>query len=162
MNGCASYTNASQAAVVKVDIKTGHVQLLEYLIVHDCGTVINPVIVQGQVSGGIAQGIGGALFEQFHYDEDGNPQSTSFLDYHIPSTAEVPPLRIEQIETPSPVLPWGAKGVGEAGIVGPAPAIAAAVEDALFEFGVGEITDTPITPPVVFGLLKNAVHSPVA
>jgi len=156
MNACAAYTNASQAAVVKVDVKTGHVQLLDYLIVHDCGTVINPLIVEGQISGGIAQGIGGALFEEFHYDEFGNPQSTSFLDYHLPSATEVPAIHIELIETPSPTLPWGAKGVGEAGIVGPAPAIAAAVEDALAEFGIAQITSTPISPPVVLGLLQDA------
>ena len=156
MNACAAYTNASQAAVVKVDVKTGHVQLLDYLIVHDCGTVINPLIVEGQISGGIAQGIGGALFEEFHYDEFGNPQSTSFLDYHLPSATEVPAMHIEHIQTPSPTLPWGAKGVGEAGIVGPAPAIAAAVEDALAEFGIAQITNTPISPPVVLGLLQDA------
>ena len=154
MNACAAYTNASQAAVVKVDITTGHVELLDYLIVHDCGTLINPLIVEGQIAGGIAQGIGGAILEEFHYDEYGNPQSTSFLDYHLPSAAEVPPIHIEHIETPALLLPWGAKGVGEAGIVGPAPAIAAAVEDALAEFGIDEITRTPISPPMVLRLLR--------
>lgn len=156
MNACAAYTNASQAAVVKVDITTGHVELLDYLIVHDCGTLINPLIVEGQIAGGIAQGIGGAILEEFHYDEYGNPQSTSFLDYHLPSAAEVPPIHIEHIETPSLLLPWGAKGVGEAGIVGPAPAIAAAVEDALAEFDIEEITRTPISPPLVLRLIQRA------
>ncbi len=131
MNASATYTNSSHAAVVSVDIGTGRVKVLEYIVAHDCGVVINPQIVRGQVVGGAAQGIGGTLLEEFHYDEEGNPLSTSFLDYHLPTAVEVPMMTVLDFQTPAPDMPFGAKGAGEAGIVGPAPAIAAAIEDAL-------------------------------
>ena len=155
VNAAATYTNASHAAVVSVDVGTGQVRVLEYIVAHDCGTVINPQIVRGQVVGGIAQGIGGALLEQLHYDEFGNPLSTSFLDYHLPTAAEIPPMAVLHFESPAPEMPWGAKGAGEAGIIGPAPAIAAGVEDALSEYGIAEITLTPITAPYLLGLLPS-------
>ena len=154
-NGSATYTNASHGAVVSVDLGTGQVRVLDYVVAHDCGTVINPQIVRGQVVGGIAQGIGGALLEKLHYDEWGNPLSTSFLDYHLPTTTEIPDMVARHFESPAPAMPWGAKGAGEAGIIGPAPAIAAAVEDALKDHGVGEITRTPITGPYVLSLLPS-------
>ena len=153
VNAAATYTNASHAAVVSVDTGTGQVRTLEYIVAHDCGTVINPQIVRGQVVGGVAQGIGGALLEQLHYDEWGNPLSTSFLDYHLPGATEIPAMRVLHFESPAPAMPWGAKGAGEAGIIGPAPAIAAAVEDALTGTGIAEITRTPITAPYVLSLL---------
>ena len=156
INGCATYTNASHGAVVSVDVGTGKVRVLEYIVAHDCGTVINPQIVRGQVVGGIAQGIGGALLEKLHYDEWGNPMSTSFLDYHLPTAAEVPNMEVRHFQSPAPSMPWGAKGSGEAGIIGPAPAIASAIEEALSELGVAEITRTPITAPHVLGLLGGS------
>ena len=155
VNAAATYTNASHAAVVSVDTGTGQVRVLEYIVAHDCGTVINPQIVRGQVVGGIAQGIGGALLEQLHYDEWGNPQSTSFLDYHLPGATEIPAMRVLHFESPAPEMPWGAKGAGEAGIIGPAPAIAAAVEDALSGIGIAEINRTPITAPYVLDLIPS-------
>ena len=155
VNAAATYTNASHAAVVSVDTGTGQVRMLEYIVAHDCGTVINPQIVRGQVVGGVAQGIGGALLEQLHYDEWGNPLSTSFLDYHLPGATEIPTMQVLHFESPAPAMPWGAKGAGEAGIIGPAPAIAAAVEDALSGMGIAEITRTPITAPYVLGLLPT-------
>ena len=143
------------AAIVSVDIGTGQVRVLEYIVAHDCGTVINPQIVRGQVVGGIAQGIGGALLEKLHYDEWANPLSTSFLDYHLPTTTEIPNMVVLHFESPAPEMPWGAKGAGEAGIIGPAPAIAAAVEEAMSDFGIAEITRTPITPTYVLSLLGD-------
>ena len=156
VNAAATYTNASHAAVASVDAETGRVRVLEYIVAHDCGTVINPQIVRGQVVGGIAQGIGGALLEKLHYDEAGNPLSASFLDYRLPTAAEIPPMTVRHFESPAPAMPWGAKGAGEAGIIGPAPAVAAAVEEALAEYGIGEITRTPITAPGVLRLLESA------
>jgi carbon-monoxide dehydrogenase large subunit len=155
MNACATYTNASHAAVVRVDVETGEVTVLRYLVAHDCGTVINPVIVEGQVVGGVAQGIGGALHELLPYTPEGQPQATTFMDYLLPTAAEVPPIVVEHFESPAPEAPFGAKGAGEAGIVGPAAAIARAVEDALAEFGVEEISETPITPAGVLRLIRR-------
>ncbi len=159
LNGCATYTNASHGAVVSVDVGTGKVRVLEYIVAHDCGTVINPQIVRGQVVGGIAQGIGGALLEKLHYDEWGNPMSTSFLDYHLPTATEIPNMVVRHFQSPAPAMPWGAKGSGEAGIIGPAPAIASAVEEALSDLGVAEITRTPITAPHVLSLVTSSVSA---
>jgi carbon-monoxide dehydrogenase large subunit len=156
VNGCATYTNASHGVVLSVDTGTGKVRVLEYIVAHDCGTVINPQIVRGQVVGGIAQGIGGALLEKFHYDEWGNPLSTSFLDYHLPTAREIPNMVVRHFQSPDPTMPWGAKGAGEAGIIGPAPAIAAAIEEALPDPGVAEITRTPITAPHVLGMVLSS------
>ena len=160
VNAAATYTNASHAAIVSVDTGTGQVRVLEYIVAHDCGTVINPQIVRGQVVGGIAQGIGGALLEKLHYDEWANPLSTSFLDYHLPTTAEIPNMVVLHFESPAPAMPWGAKGAGEAGIIGPAPAIAAAIEQALSGHGMAEITRTPITAPYLLGLIDSADPNP--
>ena len=109
--------------------------------------------------GGIAQGIGGALLEKLHYDEWGNPMSTSLLDYHLPTAAEIPNMVVRHFQSPAPAMPWGAKGAGEAGIIGPAPAIAAAIEDALSDLGVAEITSTPITAPHVLGLVTSSISA---
>ena len=95
-NAAATYTNASHAAVVSVDTGTGHVKVLEYIVAHDCGVVINPAIVRGQVVGGVAQGIGGTLLETLHYDDMGNPLSTSFLDYHMPTAFEMPIMTLRR------------------------------------------------------------------
>jgi aerobic carbon-monoxide dehydrogenase large subunit len=149
MNACASYTNASHAAVVSVDIRTGLVRVLHYFVVHDCGTVINPMLVEGQVQGGVAQGIGGALLEEIVYDEHGQPRGVTFADYMLPTATDIPPISVEHIESPAPSLAFGAKGAGEAGVAGPAPAIAAAIEDALRDLGVSEFTQAPFTPQAV-------------
>ena len=154
MNGAATYTNASHAAVVAVDVATGIARVVRYAVVHDCGRVVNPMIVAGQVQGGVAQGIGGALYEDFAYGRGGQPLTTTFMDYLVPTACEIPPIALEELESPAPETTFGIKGAGEAGIIGPAPAIARAVEDALREFGVGEITATPITPTFVRRLLE--------
>src|SRR5690606_37734254 len=101
-----------------------------YVVVHDCGTVINPMIVEGQIHGGVAQGVGGALYERIHYDEAGQMLNASFMDFLMPYVTEVPRVEIAHIETPTPRNPLGAKGAGEAGVIPAAAAIAAALEDA--------------------------------
>jgi carbon-monoxide dehydrogenase large subunit len=154
MNACATYTNATHGVVVKVDIGTGAIEVLRYLVAHDCGTVINPTIVEGQIAGGVAQGIGGTLLEDLVY-ADGQPLAASFMDYLLPSSDVMPPVEIKHFESPAPGTVFGAKGAGEAGIIGPAPAIAAAVEDALAEFGIPEITTTPITNADVLDLIER-------
>jgi carbon-monoxide dehydrogenase large subunit len=148
MNACSTYANAAHAAVVEVDLETGQVEILDYVVVHDCGTVINPMIVEGQAHGAVAQGIGAALYEEMPYDENAQPLATSFMDYLIPSATEIPAMTVDHFETPAPETPFGVKGVGEGGIVGPPAAIAGAVSDALQEFGV-DVVDLPITPPKV-------------
>ncbi len=154
MNASTTYTNASHAAIVRVDLETGEVKVLLYIVAHDCGRVINPMLVDGQIHGGVAQGIGGALYEEFAYSDTAQPLSTTFMEYLVPTASEIPPIRTIHFESPAPYAPLGAKGAGEAGIIGPAPAIAAAVEDALAEFGIAEITATPITPAGVLTALK--------
>ena len=162
MNACLTYTNASHGVVLSVDVDTGEVSILDYLVVHDCGTVINPMIVEGQIQGGVAQGIGGTLFEHLVYSPDGQPLATTFMDYLVPSATEIPPILVEHLESPAPGTAFGAKGVGEAGLIGPAPAIAAAIEDALAEFHVPEITSTPLLPGVVLRLIEEGRKGVVA
>jgi carbon-monoxide dehydrogenase large subunit len=166
MNACATYTNASHAAVVKVDLGTGAVDVLEYLVAHDCGTLINPIVVEGQIHGGVAQGIGGALLEDLPYTPEAQPQAVTFMDYLLPTATDIPPIAIKHFESPAPNMPFGAKGAGEAGIIGPAAALASAVENALAEFEIEEITETPITAPYVWRRLRaararNAIAQPV-
>ena len=135
----------ANVVVVEVDAGTGQVSFLDYAYVHDCGTILNPLIVDGQIHGGIAQGIGMALFEELRYDEEGQPQFGSFMDYKLPTAMEVPRMRLSHQETPSPIIPGGMKGVGEAGAIGSPAAIASAVEDALRPFGA-RITALPLSP----------------
>jgi len=156
MNASPTYDNATVAAVVEVDVETGDVTILEYLVAHDCGTLINPVIVEGQIAGGVAQGIGGALLEEFPYGPDGQPLATTFMDYLLPTATEVPPVAIWHFESPSPNTALGVKGAGEAGTIGAYAVVAAAVEDALAEFGVGDIAEMPLTPATVLRLLGAA------
>lgn len=150
-----AFTYATHAAVVSVDLDTGAVTLLDYAIVEDCGTVVNPLIVDGQIIGGIAQGIGTALLEELVYDLDGQPKSTSFLDYLLPGATEVPMIKIGHMETPSPHTVFGMKGAGEGGAIAPPAAIANAVTDALRAFGA-EANETPMTPARVWTALQDA------
>ncbi|MDI2027844.1 xanthine dehydrogenase family protein molybdopterin-binding subunit [Saccharopolyspora sp. TS4A08] len=152
MNAAAGYTNATHAAVVRVDAETGVVEVLRYAVVHDCGRVINPLTLAGQIHGGVAQGIGGALHEHLPY-EDGQPLATSFAEYLLPGTGEVPEMVVEELGGPAPETPFGVKGAGEAGIIGAPAAIAGAVEHAL---GVSGVDVTPLTPSVVRGLVEGA------
>src|SRR5690606_8354956 len=114
-----SFTYASQAAVVAVDPETGLIEILDYVVVEDCGTLINPMIVEGQCIGGIAQGIGTAFYEETPYDEHGQPLASTLADYMMPGATEVPNIRFDHFETPSPHTEFGAKGVGEGGAIAP-------------------------------------------
>jgi carbon-monoxide dehydrogenase large subunit len=151
----ASYCNGTHVVEVEVDPFTGGVTLLRYTIGHDSGNIINPMIVDGQVQGGLAHGIGNALFERMTYDAGAQPQSTTFADYLLPSAPEVPGAAIEHIETPNPLNPLGVKGAGEGGTI-PAPAaIVSAIEDALAPFGV-RFSEAPLTPARIVEELQRA------
>jgi aerobic carbon-monoxide dehydrogenase large subunit len=151
----ASYCNGTHVAEVEVDPETGGVHILTYVVGHDSGVVINPMIVDGQVQGGVAHGIGNALFEFMRYDADGQPLTTSFADYLMPTAPEVPACVVEHVETPNPLNPLGVKGAGEGGTI-PAPAvIIAAIEDALSPFGV-HFAEMPLTPARIVAVLREA------
>ena len=150
-----TYTSAVHVAVVDVDPDTGAVKLLRYLVSHDCGTLINPVIVEGQIHGGVAQGIGGGLLEEMTYDEHGQLLSGSLMDYAIPKALDMPLIETVHLEYPSPRNPLGIKGIGEGGAISPPAALANAVEDALAPFGV-RVTKTPLLPAVVRELVDRA------
>ncbi len=145
----------SYICVVDIDRGTGEVKVRRFLAVDDCGNIINPMIVDGQIHGGLAQGVGPALYEEIGYDEDGNVYGGSFLDYYVPTALECPRWETDKTVTPSPHHPLGAKGVGESATVGAPPAIANAVVDALSHLGVTHI-DIPITPEKVWQLLRKA------
>jgi len=144
----------SYICVVDIDRGTGEVKVRRFVAVDDCGNIINPMIVQGQIHGGLAQGVGPALYEEIGYDEDGNVFGGSFLDYYVPTALECPKWETDHTITPSPHHPFGAKGVGESATVGAPPAIANAVVDALSHLGVTHV-DIPITPEKVWQLLKQ-------
>ncbi|MCJ7671012.1 MAG: molybdopterin-dependent oxidoreductase, partial [Acidimicrobiia bacterium] len=149
------WTNATHVSTCEVDVVTGQVQLLRHIVAEDCGPMINPSVVEGQIDGGTVQGIGGALYEHLVYDEDGNPVTTTFLDYLLPTATEVPVIEHVHVETPS-AGPGGYKGVGEGGAIGAPPAVINAVADALSPFGV-TLTEQPLTPSRIVALLENAV-----
>ncbi|HZU04555.1 MAG TPA: xanthine dehydrogenase family protein molybdopterin-binding subunit [Chloroflexota bacterium] len=149
------YSYGTHAAVVEVDVETGVVQVLRYVVAHDCGVVVNPLVAEGQIHGGVVQGIGMALYEEMVYDEYGQPLTTSYMDYLLPTAMEVPPITIGHLETPSPLNPEGIKGLGEGGTMPVPAAIANAVEDALAPFGV-RVTELPLTPERVLALLERA------
>jgi aerobic carbon-monoxide dehydrogenase large subunit len=149
----AAYTSGAHAALVEVDPETGGTTILRYVVGHDCGNVINPMIVDGQQLGGFAHGLGNAMYEEPSYDAGGQPQTTSYLDYALPSSMEVPTPGLFHLYTPSPLNPLGVKGAGESGTVPPAAAIGNAVEDALRPLGA-RITSFPVTPSKV----SNAIH----
>ena len=140
-----TFSYACHAAKVAVDTETGHVEILDYVIVEDGGVLVNPMIADGQVFGGTAQGVGTALYEEMPYDKQGQPLATTLADYLLPSATEVPSIRIDHMETPSPYTRFGQKGIGEGGAIAPPAAIANAVNDALAPLGV-EITESPLTP----------------
>ena len=151
----ASYCNGTHVAEVEVDPFTGGVKLLDYTVAHDSGNIINPLIVDGQVQGGVAHGIGNALLEWMKYDAGAQPLTTTFQDYLLPAAPEVPGCRIEHVETPNPLNPLGVKGAGEGGTI-PAPAaIISAIEDALSPFGV-RFTQAPLTPDRIVETLRTA------
>lgn len=149
----ASIPFGMYAAVVTVDTETGGVTLDRLVSVDDAGTVINPMLVEGQLHGGIGQGIGQALYEEFVYDDHGNPLTASFLDYAVPSAAEMPSFEVSVVQYPSPNNPLGAKGIAESGTIGAVPAVQNAVIDAIHSLGVDHV-DIPLTPERVW----RAIH----
>jgi len=150
-----TFSYACHAAKVAVDTETGHVEILDYVIVEDGGVLVNPMIADGQVFGGTAQGVGTALYEEMPYDEQGQPLATTLADYLLPSATEVPSIRIDHMETPSPYTRFGQKGIGEGGAIAPPAAIANAVNDALAPLGV-EVTESPLTPRRIVEALMRA------
>jgi carbon-monoxide dehydrogenase large subunit len=152
-----TYASAVHVAQVEVDPGTGAVRLLRYVVAHDCGTVINPTIVEGQVHGGVAQGVGGALLEEMVHGEDGQLLTGSLMDYLVPVATDLPPIETVHLEFPSPRNPLGVKGLGEGGAISPPAAIANAIEDALAPFGV-RVTATPVTPSRIVALLGAAAR----
>jgi aerobic carbon-monoxide dehydrogenase large subunit len=143
----------THVCVVEVEPETGRVEIKKYVAVDDCGKVINPLLVDGQVQGGIVQGLGQALFEEVVYDEHGQLLTGSLMDYAVPRAADLPRLNLARTETPTPVNPLGIKGIGEAGTIGSTPAIVNAVVDALAPFGVTHI-DMPLTPQKIWTLCQ--------
>ena len=145
----ATFASGMHAVIVETDPDTAEIRILRYAVVHDCGNIINPMIVEGQIHGGVAQGVGGALYEKMEYDESGQLQNASFMDFLMPYVTEVPgEIEIDHLETPSPLNPLGIKGAGEAGVIPGSAAIAAAIEDAE---GIA-ITSMPISPSELFAL----------
>jgi carbon-monoxide dehydrogenase large subunit len=151
----ATYPFGAHVAVVEVDSETGRVELVRHVAVDDCGRVLNPLIVEGQQHGGIAQGMAQALFEQFVYDEAGNPLTSTLAEYAMPSAAELPSFETFNTETPTPMNPLGAKGIGESATVGSTPAVQNAVVDALSHLGVRHL-DMPCTPERVWRAIEDA------
>jgi carbon-monoxide dehydrogenase large subunit len=149
----ATFPYAAHAAVLEVDTRTGRSRFLAYVVAEDCGPVINPLIVDGQIHGAVAQGIGGALLEQLHYDDQGQLLTASFMDYLLPTADDLPPLRIVHLETPAPHVPGGFKGVGEGGTLAAPAVVANALSDAL---GV-EVNTLPGTPERVRRLWQSTL-----
>ena len=149
-----STASGVHAVIVEVDPETAMVKVLRYVVVHDCGTIINPLLVEGQIHGGVAQGIGNAFFEQLVYDEQGQLMNASFMDYLLPTATDVPPIETDHRETPSPFNPIGLKGVGEAGCIPTGAVFAQAVEDAMSGTGL-EICEIPLNPNRLFELMEK-------
>jgi carbon-monoxide dehydrogenase large subunit len=145
------WSNSCHICTCEVDPRTGVVRILRYVVSEDCGNMINPMVVEGQIAGGVAQGIGGALYEHMVYDEYGNPLTSTFMDYLLPTAAEIPSFEYDHVITPSST-PGGYKGMGEGGAIGSPPAVMNAINDALAPFGI-ELTAQPATPSRILALL---------
>jgi carbon-monoxide dehydrogenase large subunit len=150
-----TFSNACHAAEVEVDIATGQTKLLRYLVAEDAGRIINPMIADGQVHGGVAQGIGNALFEEIVYDETGAPLTATLADFLVPTCREIPQIELHHMETPSTESITRAKGLGEGGGIGAPAAVINAINDALTPFGV-EIDEMPATPQRIRAALRQA------
>lgn len=148
-----TWSYAAHAAIVEVDIELGQVQIVDYAIAHDCGVVVNPMLVEGQIVGGAVQGIGGALYEDIAYDASGQPQTTTLADYMLPNAYDLPHVQIMHQHSPSPRNPFGVKGVGEGGPIAPPAVIANAVSDALRNFNA-EFNQTPVTPQQISAAVR--------
>jgi len=150
-----SYSFGCHVAVAEVDVETGDARLVRHVAVDDCGTILNLMLVEGQVHGGVAQGASQALYEEFIYDAEGNPLTTSLIDYAIPGIGDLPWIETLHMETPTPLNPLGAKGVGESGTTGSTPAVQNAVIDAVSHLGVRHI-DMPMHPMRVWEAIRAA------
>jgi carbon-monoxide dehydrogenase large subunit len=150
----ATVSNGSHLAVVDVDPETGLVEIVQYVVVEDCGRMVNPMLVEGQTQGAVAQGIGNALYEAFVYDETGQPLTTTFMDYLIPGTMEVPSVEVIHVETPPAQSVSGFKGMAEGGTIGSTAAVANAVADALAPLGI-EVRELPLTPDRIVALVRE-------
>jgi carbon-monoxide dehydrogenase large subunit len=151
------HTGSAHAVVLALDPQTGGVEILDYVVVEDAGVLVNPMIVDGQIHGGTAQGIGSALYEEMPFDAQGQPLASTLADYLLPGCPEVPNIRVLHMETPSPYTEFGQKGVGEGGAIGPAAAIANAINDALASRGV-ELCELPMTPRRILAALRARAH----
>jgi carbon-monoxide dehydrogenase large subunit len=151
----STYSNSTHVSEVEVDIETGMVRLLRHVVLHDCGRVINPMVVEGQIVGGVAHGIGNALYERLHFDESAQPLTTNLGEYLLPLATDMPPVEAHHMETPSPLNPLGVKGAGEGGTIGSIAAIISAVENALEPYNV-HIAEAPIEPQRIVELLGEA------
>jgi carbon-monoxide dehydrogenase large subunit len=150
-----TYGNGTAIAEVEVDVSTAAVKVTRIVFVHDAGNIINPIIAEGQIVGGIAHGIGNALYEWMGYDDQGQPLTTTLADYLLVTMSEMPVLDLGRRETPTPLNPLGVKGIGESGVLPIPAAIASAVEDALSPFGV-QIRQFPIRPKDLAQMLANS------
>jgi carbon-monoxide dehydrogenase large subunit len=150
-----TFSNACHVAIVEVDLATGQITIERFVVVEDAGRLINPMIVEGQIHGGVAQGIANALYEKVIYDDRGNVLTGSLADYPVPTATEIPSIEIHHLETLSEASVTGAKGVGEGGTIGAPAAVLNAVSDALAPFGIG-IFEMPITPQRISQLLREA------
>jgi aerobic carbon-monoxide dehydrogenase large subunit len=150
----SSTASGVHAMIVEVDVETAQIDVKKYVVVHDCGRVINPMIVEGQIHGGVAHGIGNAFYEQLVYDEGGQLKTASFMDYLLPTALDVPQIETAHVETPSPLNPLGVKGVGEAGAIPVGALYAQAIEDALG--GAIEINEMPMSPLRLFELIEQS------
>jgi CO/xanthine dehydrogenase Mo-binding subunit len=147
----SAWAAGCHAAWLRVDPATFRLEFLRYVVVHDCGRVINPTVLEGQIQGGVAQGIGGAFYERLAYDDDAQLRNASFMEFLMPYATEVPEVIIDHIETPSPLNPLGIKGAGEAGVIPVGALVASGVEDAL---GL-PITEMPLSPLRLFDLTRG-------
>jgi aerobic carbon-monoxide dehydrogenase large subunit len=150
-----AFSYATHACALAVDPHTGQIEILDYVVCHDCGTMVNPMIVEAQVTGGVAQGLGTALYEEIPYDRNGQPLASTFLDYLIPGFADVPDVRVIHMQTPSPHTRFGIKGMGEGGAIAPPAAVLNAVNDALRSLRA-QVSCTPITPDAVLAAIVEA------
>jgi carbon-monoxide dehydrogenase large subunit len=150
-----TYSNSCHACICELDVTTGLTKILRYVVSEDCGTIINPMVVGGQIDGGVVQGIGGVLYERMMYDPNGTPLTTTFMDYLLPTMEEVPLIEHDHLETPAPGNASGFKGMGEGGVIGATPAIANAVFDALALLGI-TATALPLGPREVADLIEGA------
>jgi aerobic carbon-monoxide dehydrogenase large subunit len=152
-----TFSYAAHAAAVLLDPETGAVDILAYIVVEDGGVLLNPMIVDGQIHGGVAQGIGTALYEEMRFDAEGQPSSANLADYLVPGAPEIPTIQVVHMETPSPYTQFGQKGLGEGGAIAPPAAITNAINDALKGLGA-EILISPATPARIVAAIRAATE----